>query len=60
MIIRMEILTDKTKKVIWKHRFDTKTFFSWNEIYKIINCVFCPTNEDVEKVYYIPQLEPMT
>ena len=59
MIITMEILTDKTKKVIWEHRFGSKTAFSWNEDYKIIYCGFFPTNEDVEKVYFIPQLEPM-
>jgi hypothetical protein len=58
MIISMEILTDKTKKVIWKHGFQSKTVFSWNENYKIIYCGFFPTNEDVEKVFFIPQLEP--
>ena len=59
MIITMEILTDKTKKVIWEHKFGSKTVFSWNEDYKIIFCAFFPTNEDVEKVFFIPQLEPM-
>lgn len=59
MIVTMEILTDKTKKVIWEHRFGSKTAFSWNENYKIIYCGFYPTNEDVEKVFFIPQLESM-
>jgi len=59
MIIGMEILTDKTKKVIWEHKFGSKTVFSWNNDYKIIYCGFFPTNEDVEKAYFIPQLEPM-
>lgn len=57
MVIRMEILTDVTKREIWVHRFQSKTIFSWNEDYKIIYCVFCPTNEDVEEVYFIPQFE---
>ena len=57
MVIRMEILTDKTTPPIWVHRFQSKTVFSWNDDYKIIYCVFCPTNEDVEKVYFIPQFE---
>lgn len=57
MIISMEILTDRTKKVIWKHRFQSKTVFSWNKDYKIIYCGFFPTNEDIEKVFFIPQLE---
>lgn len=55
--IQMEILTDVTKREIWVHRFQSKTIFSWNEDYKIIYCVFCPTNEDVEEVYFIPQFE---
>ena len=59
MRIDMEILTDTTKRVIWLRRFSSKTVFSWNEDYKIIYCGFFPTNEDVEKVYFIPQLEPM-
>ena len=59
MIFSLEILTDKTKKTIWKREFDTKTVFSWNEKYKIVYCVFCPTNEEVEKVYFIPQQEKM-
>ena len=59
MIFNMEILTDKNKKTIWLHRFSSKTVFSWNENYKIIYCGFFPTNEDVEQVYFIPQLEPM-
>jgi len=59
MIVTMEILTDKTKKIIWEHRFQCKTVFSWNEDYKIIYCGFFPTNEDEEKVFFIPQLEPM-
>lgn len=59
MIIRMEILTDKTKQKVWVHRFESKTVFSWNEDYKIIYCVFCPTNEDVENVFFIPHLETM-
>lgn len=59
IIIYMEILTNTMKKVIWEHRFQSKTVFSWNEKYKIIYCGFFPTNEDVEKVYFIPQLEPM-
>lgn len=59
MVITMEILTDKTKKNIWVHCFGSKTIFSWNEDYKIIYCGFFPTNEDVEKVFFIPQLELM-
>lgn len=59
MIIIMEVLTDKTKDIIWEHRFQCKTIFSWNDNYKIIYCGFFPTNEDVEKVIFIPQLEPM-
>lgn len=59
MAIEMEILTDTTQKIIWVHRFGSKIVFSWNENYKIIYCVFSPTNEDVEKVYFVPQLEPM-
>lgn len=59
MIINMEILTDKNKKNIWQHNFQSKTVFSWNKDYKIIYCGFFPTNEAVEKVYFIPQLEPM-
>lgn len=59
MIITMEILTDRNKKTIWQHHFQSKTVFSWNKDYKIIYCGFFPTNEDVEKVYFIPQLEPM-
>lgn len=59
MIIVMEILTEKGKKNIWLHRFQSKTVFGWNKDYKIIYCGFFPTNEDVEKVYFIPQLEPI-
>jgi len=59
MDFHLEILTDKTKRKIYKRTFSTKTTFSWNEQYKIIYCVFCPTNEEVEKVYFIPQLELM-
>ena len=59
MMITMEVLTDKNKKTIWRHNFRSKTVFSWNKDYKIIYCGFFPTNEDVEKVYFIPQLEPM-
>ncbi len=55
MVIRMEILTDKTKRKIWLRRFVSKEVFSWNESYKIIYCVFCPTNESVENVFFIPQ-----
>lgn len=58
MIITMEILTDKTKKTLWVHRFATKTVFSWNEDYKVIYCGFFPTNEDVEKVFFIPHNTP--
>lgn len=57
MIVSMEILTDKTKKVIWEHRFQNKTVFSWNKDYKIIYCAFLPTNENVENVSFIPQFE---
>ena len=59
MIFFMEILTDKTKKTIWEHQFSSKMVFSWNENYKIIYCGFSPTNEAVEEVFFIPQLEPM-
>lgn len=59
MIIIMEVLTDKNKKTIWQHNFQSKTVFSWNKDYKIIYCGFFPTNENVERVYFIPQLEPM-
>lgn len=59
MIITMEVLTDKNKRTIWQHNFQSKTVFSWNKDYKIIYCGFFPTNEDVERVYFIPQLEPM-
>lgn len=57
MVVQMEILTDMTKQKIWLHKFQSKAIFSWNEEYKIIYCVFCPTNEDVEEVYFIPQFE---
>lgn len=59
MVISMEILTDKNKKTVWEHRSQSKTVFSWDENYKIIYCGFFPTNEDVEKVYFIPQIEAM-
>ena len=59
MIITMEVLTDKNKRTIWQHNFQSKTVFSWNKDYKIIYCGFFPTNEDVERVYFIPQSEPM-
>lgn len=59
MIFHMEILTNKIEKKIWEHRFASKTIFSWNENYKIVYCGFFPTNEDVEKIYFIPQLEAM-
>ena len=59
MIFFMEILTDKIKKTIWVHQFSSKMVFSWNENYKIVYCGFSTTNEDVEKVFFIPQLEPM-
>lgn len=57
MAFKLEILTDKTKNKIWEHRFSSKETFSWNTDYKIIYCGFFPTNEDVESVFFIPQLE---
>ena len=57
MLFRLEILTDKRKKVIWEHCFMTKAVFSWNENYKMVYCGFFPTNEDVEKVCFFPQSE---
>ena len=59
MMISMEILTDKTKSIIWMHGFGSKTVFSWEEDYKIIYCIFTPTNESAERVFFIPQREPM-
>ena len=59
MIISMVILTDKTKKVVWAHNFATKEVFSWEEDYKVIYCVFTPTNENVERVYFIPHREEL-
>jgi len=57
LVIEMEILTDSSKNVIWEHRFGSKNVFSWKEEYKIIYCGFLPTNEDVEKVCFIPHIE---
>lgn len=57
LIVSMEILTDKTKKKIWLHRFSTKTVFSWNKDYKSIYCGFLSTNETSYRVSFIPQLE---
>ena len=55
MIFKMEILTDKTKKTIWAHRFTSKIIFTWKKEYHIVYCGFLPTNEDVEKIFFIPQ-----
>ena len=57
MIFTMDILTDRTKKTIWAHRFTSKIIFTWRKEYHIIYCGFLPTNEDVEKVFFIPQFQ---
>lgn len=57
MVFTLEILTDKTKNKIWEHRYSCKETFLWNSDYKVIACGFSPTNEDVERIFFIPQLE---
>jgi len=56
--LNIEILTDKNKKNVWLHRFANKSGSDWRDDYRIIYCGFFPTNEDVERMYFFPQLIP--
>lgn len=55
--MHMKVLTDTTKNTVWIHDFVSKMTFVWNENYKVIYCCFCPTNEFVERVFFIPHEE---
>jgi len=56
--LTIEVLTDKNKKNVWLHRFSNKSGADWREDYQIIYCGFFPTNENVEQMYFFPQLTP--
>lgn len=52
--IYMEILTNYKKHPIYKNRFQHKSVFAWQEDFNIIYCSFLPTNEWIEKCFFIP------